>query len=79
MSDQSQSDLTSLAIEAALCSSWEEAFKLNNRIIKSDPENIDALNRVARACFELGKIELSRKYYTMALKFDHITRSQQKT
>lgn len=70
MSDQSQSDLTSLAIEAALCSSWEEAFKLNNRIIKSDPENIDALNRVARACFELGKIELSRKYYTMALKFD---------
>ncbi|MBI4038941.1 hypothetical protein HY384_03205 [Candidatus Daviesbacteria bacterium] len=58
------------AIEAALSSNWEEALKINRKIIKTEPQNVDALNRQARAYMELGKINLAKKYYCLALKFD---------
>ena len=58
------------AIDAALESRWEEALKINKRIIKLDPQNVDALNRQAKAYMELGKSNLAKKYYSEALKFD---------
>lgn len=58
------------AINAALDSKWEEAIKLNRQIIKLDPRNIDALNRQAKAYMELGKLNLAKKFYCEALKFD---------
>lgn len=58
------------AINAALEGRWEEALKLNNKIIKSEPENLDALNRVARAHFETGNLKQAQKYYSLALKVD---------
>lgn len=58
------------AIDAALDSKWEEALKINKKIIKADPENVDALNRQARAYMEFGKAALARKYYSEALKYD---------
>lgn len=58
------------AIDAALESRWEEALKINKKIIKSDPQNIDALNRQAKAYMELGKSNLAKKYYSEALKVD---------
>lgn len=58
------------AIDAALECRWQDAISLNNKIIKSDPENVDALNRVAHAYFETGNLKLAKKYYTLALKFD---------
>lgn len=62
--------LTNLAIDAALESRWPEALKLNQKIVKVEPENIDALNRLARAFFELGKLPQAKKYYSLALKVD---------
>lgn len=62
--------LNEQAIDAALNSSWDSALKINKQIIKKDPQNVDALNRQARAYMELGKSNLAKKYYSEALKFD---------
>jgi len=59
-----------LAIDAALDSRWPEALKLNKKIIKQDPQNIDALNRQARAYMEMGKGNLAKKYYSQVVKLD---------
>lgn len=64
------SQLFKQAINAALDQKWEDAIKLNRRIIKLDPCNIDALNRQAKAYMELGKLNLAKKFYSEALKFD---------
>lgn len=64
------SNLSQKAIESALSSKWDEALKINKKIIKNEPQNVDALNRQARAYMELGKINLAKKYYCEALKFD---------
>lgn len=64
------SNLYEQAIDAALNSRWEEALSINKKIIKLDPQNIDALNRQAKAYMELGKYTLARKYYSEVLKFD---------
>lgn len=58
------------AINAALELRWEDAVKLNRQIIKLEPGNIDALNRQAKAYMELGKLNLAKKFYSEALKFD---------
>lgn len=70
--DQSSltSNLNHQAIAAALESRWVDAVKLNRKIIRVDPQNVDALNRQARAYMELGKFNLAKKYYSEALKFD---------
>lgn len=64
------SSLYEQAIDAALNSEWEEALKINKKIIKLDPQNIDALNRQAKAYLELGKGNLAKKYYSEVLKID---------
>ena len=62
--------LSHQAIDAALEGKWEDAIKINTKIIREDPQNVDALNRIARAHFEFGKMNLAKKYYNLALKFD---------
>lgn len=58
------------AIKAALNSHWEEALRINRQILRETSQDVDALNRLARAYFELGKVPLAKKYYNLALKFD---------
>lgn len=58
------------AINAALDSNWALALKLNKQIIKIDPQNVDALNRQAKAYMELGRANLAKKYYSEALSID---------
>lgn len=65
-----QSALPKQAITAALEARWEEAVGLNQNIIEEDPDNIDALNRLARAYYELGDLVLAKKFYNQTLKFD---------
>ncbi len=62
--------LSQQAINAALNCLWIEAQTLNRQIIKVDPENVDALSRLGRVCFELGKTGQAKKYYSQALKVD---------
>ena len=66
----SSSNLSKLAIDAALDSRWDEALKFNKQIIKLDPNNIDALNRQARVYMEMGKNNLAKKYYSEVVKID---------
>lgn len=66
----SSSNLYQQAIDAALNCRWEEALKINKKIIKLDPQNVDALNREAKAYMELGRPNLAKKYYSEVLKID---------
>lgn len=68
--DTLSSNIQKLAIDAALDSRWKDGIKLNKKIIKVDPQNVDALNRQARCYMELGKNNLAKKYYCQVLKFD---------
>lgn len=58
------------AIEAALNSDWSQAVDLNQEIIKSEPQNVDCLNRLAKAFFELGKLNQAKKLYQDVLLID---------
>lgn len=69
MSD-STAQLHTQAIQAALSSNWEEALRLNELILETEPNNTDALNRLARSHFELGDLSKSKKFYEQALKID---------
>lgn len=64
------SSLYQQAIDAALDSRWQDALKINRKIIKLDPQNVDALNRQAKAYLELGKTNLAKKYYSEVIKVD---------
>lgn len=66
----SNSNLHRSAIDAALRSNWDQALELNKQIIKDEPENVDCLNRLAKACLELGKLTLAKKFYEEALRID---------
>lgn len=66
----SSNSLHHLAIEAALESRWEDALKLNAQIIETDSNNVDALNRTARAHLEMGNLSQALKYYSQVIKND---------
>lgn len=63
-------NLSQLAIDAALDCRWEEALKINKKIIKGDPQNVDALARLARVYMEMGRSNLAKKYYFEVVKID---------
>lgn len=64
------SNLVQVAIDAALSSRWNDALRINKKIVKLEPRNVDALARLARAYMELGRFNLAKRYYSEALKFD---------
>lgn len=64
------SSLHQQAILAALSAKWDDALKLNKQIIETEPESIDALNRLARAYFEIGNLSESKKNYQKSLNID---------
>lgn len=68
--DPSHSNLHRLAIDAALCCNWQQALLLNKQLIKLDPDNIDCLNRLAKAYLELGKFQQAKKICQDVLKLD---------
>lgn len=63
-------DTAQKAIDAALCGNWIEARRLNEQIIVTDPKNLAALNRLARALCELGRFKKAQSTYKKVLKFD---------
>lgn len=63
-------ELVQKAIEEALKGNWEEARDLNKQILKQDPKSEEALNRLARASFELGDLQKSTFYYRKVLRLD---------
>lgn len=64
--------LAQKAISLALSGNWEEATKVNLQILKESPEDIDALNRLARAYAELGNLEGARETARKVVSLDPI-------
>jgi len=54
-------DLAQQAISAALTGNWDNALTINLKIIKQEPEDVDCLNRLSRAYFELGDIKRAKE------------------
>lgn len=65
-----EEDLAQKAIQAAISGNWELAEKLNRQILKDTPHDVEALNRLARASGELGRIKEAQKAYQKVLSLD---------
>ncbi len=65
-----QSVLVQKAIHAALHSEWQTAIDLNEKILEQFPQDLDSLNRLARACFETGDISRCKQIYKEVLEID---------
>ncbi len=63
-------DLAQKAIDEALKGSWKEASKTNLQILKVNPQDIDALNRLARSYAELGEFGKAKKTAEKVIKID---------
>ncbi len=62
--------LAQKAVNLALSGDWEEGIKVNSEILATSPEDIDALNRLARCYSELGKIKEARDTAKKVLTID---------
>lgn len=58
------------AIHAALRNDWKEAIKLNLDLLKTDKENVDALNRLAFAYLRSDDSFHAKKIFTKVLTLD---------
>ena len=70
--------LTQKAIANALKGKWKEALAINIEILNKSPNDIDALNRLARAYSELGNFTKARKTAKQVLKIDPYNKIAQK-
>jgi tetratricopeptide (TPR) repeat protein len=62
--------LTSQAINLALAGDWKEASKVNKQLLAENPNDLDALNRLARCYSELGNVSLAVSTSQKVLKID---------
>ncbi|MCR4324370.1 MAG: tetratricopeptide repeat protein [Candidatus Curtissbacteria bacterium] len=62
--------LAQAAITAALSSNWQEAIKLNKKILAGTENDVEALNRLARAYCCLGEYQKAEKMYKKVLEID---------
>lgn len=58
------------AIQAAMDGAWETAKQFNQKILEEEPENIAAINRLARVYLETGKYLQAKKLYNKVLSLD---------
>ena len=63
-------DLIQQAIHASLSKDWKQAIKLNLQILKTTPDDIDALNRLAKAYLSSGHKTKAQTIYKKSLKID---------
>ena len=62
--------LAQLAAQAALSSNWQEAVRINEKILKANKDNVEALNRLARAMVCMGQLARAQKLYKKVLEID---------
>lgn len=63
-------NLAQIAIDYALKHSWKDAIKTNLEILRDNPNDIDSLNRLAKAYFESGNVILAKRTSLKVLKID---------
>jgi len=74
-----RSDLAQKAIACALSGDWKQALELNQQILKENPKDVDALNRLARAYVEIGDISNAKKTAKNVLIIDPFNSIAQKS
>ena len=67
-------DLAQKAILHALRGNWKEAIALNKLILQESPRDVDALNRLAKAYAESGKVDKARVLSQKVIKIDPFNR-----
>ena len=60
------------AIQCAAHHRWAEAEKINRSIVKLDPQDVDAHNRLGKALWELGLLQEAKGSYQRALQLDPV-------
>lgn len=65
-----ENTLAKSAIQAAMDGNWQEAVKINTQILEENPQDTEALNRLAKACSELGNPKKAKECYCRVLEFD---------
>ncbi len=60
------------AIQCAADHRWAEAEKINRSIVKLDPQDVDARNRLGKALWELGLLQEAKLSYQHALELDPV-------
>lgn len=73
-----QPNLDDQAIRAALDGNWQQAVSLNKQILDTNPQSIPALNRLAKACSQLGKNDEAIAAYEQVLCLDKFNSIAQK-
>jgi len=58
------------AIKTALKGDWEEAIKINKQLLKENPEDTEALNRLALALSIIGRAPKAKSTYQKVLELD---------
>ncbi|MFZ3301331.1 MAG: tetratricopeptide repeat protein [Microgenomates group bacterium] len=71
-------NLADQAITAALKCDWDLAIRINKSILDKEPDDIDALNRIARAYFESGNSKMAKKESLKALEVEPTNKIAQK-
>lgn len=64
--------LRAQAIQTALIGDWESAITCNKKLLKVDPSDIEALNRLAFAFLVIGKTKHAKEAYMRVLAFDKL-------
>lgn len=63
-------DLAQEAVNCALNGKWKEAVLINKSILNDNPNDIDALNRLARAYTETGEVKKAKGISLKVIKID---------
>lgn len=71
-------DLTKQAVDAALNRDWKKAILFNQQILKQNPKDIEALNRLGRALMETGLKTKAADIYHKVLRLDKFNSIAQK-
>ncbi|OGH19963.1 MAG: hypothetical protein A3D74_03635 [Candidatus Levybacteria bacterium RIFCSPHIGHO2_02_FULL_37_13] len=61
-----------LAIQTALAGDWQNATSINKALLNDNPNDIEALNRLAFAFTILGKIKQAKATYKKVLELDSL-------
>lgn len=70
--------LAQRAVSFALEGKWDDGVKINLEILSDSPDDIDALNRLAKCYSELGKIAEAKKTAQKVLDIDPLNSIAQK-
>jgi tetratricopeptide (TPR) repeat protein len=58
------------AIDLAMQGKWQEAVEVNREILENFPRDVDASNRLGRACMELGQLAAATEAYSRTIEVD---------